>query len=886
MSLTALQNHFTQLYLAAFKRAPELSGLDYWLAEAQTKGVQATQGIIFSLPIVTDIYPAALSDTQFVEAIYFNVFGRESDEQGLNYWANELAALRTSYVNQGSSMAAFEARGQLAMNMITAGLGTPDGTDGKAYIVNRMDVAQYAVEQQVAKNADIAVVNLLDLMSKVDATTSSVTLGRAAVDDGFYAPIELADIASGLGGFVINGSSMLHNNGSSVSSAGDVNGDGLGDLIVGTRNSDPSPGSNDGKSYVVFGKTSGTSIELSDIEAGAGGFVINSLAKAHSGYRVSAAGDVNGDGLGDVIIGAEDANYSAGTSYVVFGKADGAAVESSAIANGIGGFVINGQAAGDDSGGSVSAAGDVNGDGLADLIVSAEFATPPGQNSFDGRSYVVFGKTNGAAVSLGDIAIGIGGFAIDGQSHSTGSGVSSAGDVNGDGLADLIIGAPLFGHDSTVGTGASYVVFGKTDGAEINLSSIRDGVGGFVINGQAAYDGSGITVSAAGDVNGDGLADFLVDSHGGHPGEGVDIGRSYVVFGKSNGSAVDLDTIADGSGGFVVNGEPFGDYNQITSSAAGDVNGDGLADLIVGVISAVYVPVAGGGVSSTFVDCTSYVVFGKASGTAINLNDIANGMGGFAINGMTADDFSGHSVSAAGDVNGDGLADLIVGAPNASGIGGKSYVIFGSTTGAFSQTAVDWLGTDAAETHSGTASGETLVAGAGDDTLTGNGGADVLYGGAGDDAFTLNADNIAQLAADYSGSGNYARVDGGTGLDSIRLDGAGLNFDLTQIANQGFDAIGFSRIESVEEIDLTGTGDNTLTLSRFDVMDMAGFNVFETTGRHQVMVTGDAGDVLNIVDGSDWTQCANVTLMGVQYQVFNADLGLATLYVSMDLNVL
>jgi hypothetical protein len=104
-----------------------------------------------------------------------------------------------------------------------------------------------------------------------------------------------------------------------------------------------------------------------------------------------------------------------------------------------------------------------------------------------------------------------------------------------------------------------------------------------VINGQCAGDFSGWSVSAAGDVNGDGLADLIVGAGRSDPAAGSDAGRSYVVFGKTGGSAVDLSAIAAGSGGFVINGECAGDFSGYKSvSAAGDVNGDGLADLIVG----------------------------------------------------------------------------------------------------------------------------------------------------------------------------------------------------------------------------------------------------------------------------------------------------------------
>ncbi len=417
-------------------------------------------------------------------------------------------------------------------------------------------------------------------------------------------------------------------------------------------------------------------IELSDIAiaANAGGFVMNGeTGFDYSGFSVSGAGDVNGDGLDDFIVGAwgADPNGSfSGTSYVVFGKASGTTVELSAIAAGTGGFAINGEAMEDESGFSVSGAGDVNGDGLDDLIVGAYGADPNG--SYSGTSYVVFGKASGTTVELSAIAAGTGGFAINGETgfDFSGHSASGAGDVNGDGLDDLIVGAWRASPNGYY-SGTSYVVFGKASGTTVELSAIAAGTGGFAINGETAYDESGWSVAGAGDVNGDGLDDLIVGAYGADP-NGDRSGKSYVVFGKADGTTVELSAIAAGTGGFAINGETGGDWSGSSVSGAGDVNGDGLDDLIVG---AAYADPNGNHSG------TSYVVFGKASGTTVELSAIAAGTGGFAMNGEAGDDRSGSSVSGAGDVNGDGLDDLIVGAfaadPNGS-FSGTSYVVFSS----------------------------------------------------------------------------------------------------------------------------------------------------------------------------------------------------------------
>jgi hypothetical protein len=743
--------------------------------------------------------------------------------------------------------------------------------------------------------------------SAASAHRQPAKLGKAAATSRAKpGQIELSDIAAGDGGFVVNGQCGGDQSGRSVAPAGDVNGDGLADLIIGVSSSDFA-GEFAGRSYVVFGKTGAAAVNLSGVAKGRGGFAINGQCKGDlSGYSVAPAGDVNGDGLADLIVGASrgspDNRSAAGRSYVVFGKTGTAAIELSAIAAGNGGFVVNGQCASDFSGDSVAGAGDVNGDGLADLIVGADGATPADGSFAAVRSCVVFGKTGAAPAELSAIAAGRGGFVIDGQRDLDGSGgsVAGAGDVNGDGLADLIVGAyaaaPVAGRDRA---GSSYVVFGTTDTAVIKLSAIATGRGGFVIAGECRGDYSGSSVAGAGDVNGDGLADVIVGATAGsYPSTGRGAGHSYVVFGKTGTAAVDLAGVATGRGGFVINGQTGGDYSGGSVAGAGDVNGDGLADLIVG--ASLGDPAAGA------LAGRSYVIFGTTGGAPIELSGVDAGRGGFVINGQCAGDRSGDSVASAADVNGDGLADLIVGASGADTAAGysagRSYVIFGSTTGAFSQTAVDQLGGDADDTLTGTAAGDVLVGGAGNDTLIGSGGTDVLYGGAGDDTFMLDRSNVKALGAGFKNrAGLLARIDGGTGFDTLELSGADITLDLSAIANQGASGpSSASRIEAIERIDLTGSGDNTLTLNVSDVQDVAGMNRINSSSqaalgwsngtyvfpanvrRHQLVVDGNSDDIATTAQGT-WKKAGTAVNNGHSYTVYNSLTGRSQVLVNDEI---
>ncbi len=419
----------------------------------------------------------------------------------------------------------------------------------------------------------------------------------------FSSSFNLANL-DGSNGFVLNGIDEDDIAGISVSNAGDINNDGVEDLIIGARGGDVNGNSNAGESYVVFGQNSAfnASLNLADLD-GSNGFVLNGVASGDfSGTSVSSAGDVNGDGIDDLIIGANFANSNAGESYVVFGQDSGFnASFNLADLDGSNGFVINGTSSGDFSGTSVSGAGDVNGDGIDDLIIGANFA-----NSNAGESYVVFGQDSGfnASFNLANLD-GSNGFVINGTSSGdfSGTSVSSAGDINGDGFSDLIVGATNANVNNRENAGQAYVILG-TD-AEFNSSfdlSTLNGQNGFVINGANAGNLLGTSVSSAGDFNGDRLEDILISEVGANE----ETGTSYVLFGSTEqfDAIVDLDEL-ESNQGFTIEGIETGDRSGNSVSGAGDVNDDGFDDLLIGAPQADPNDIRDAG--------ESYLVFGRGT---------------------------------------------------------------------------------------------------------------------------------------------------------------------------------------------------------------------------------------------------------------------------------
>jgi hypothetical protein len=752
----------------------------------------------------------------------------------------------------------------------------------------------------------------------------------------FKNAIYLDDIAANIGGYAIESPNINAKFGYAVSLAGDFNGDGYGDVLLGAPlNTFTDTGGSvrtDAGAAILYEGGLNTSLVTKGYSGTGqinGHYYTYGVNDGWFGFSVAGMGDMNNDGLADVLIGMPQGSSNPGGAFLVYGKANSSTGSLAEYQNDVSALSATSAALSitsnfDSAGFSVSSAGDVNGDGWTDMIISAHFQSV-GSLALAGKTYVIYGGawlSSKQTISLGNVggtnAEGIPGFVLSGweAGEESGTSVSSAGDFNGDGLADLLVGA-IYNNAGGQNSGATYVVLGKTDNTAVNLSSVKNNIGGFVIKGENAQDKVGVSVSSGGDINGDGLGDIIIGAIIENTGTTqTQRGKTYVVFGRTSGNAtIDLGQIASGIGGFAIVSNTNTEQSGHSVSSAGDINGDGLADIILG---APYSPVDGGASTGR-----SYVVYGKASTTNVSLTDVTNNIGGFAIIGQGAQDLSGFSVGAAGDVNGDGLADLIVGAPgydtNASSTStGRSYIIFGSKTGAFAAgSAVDNTGTSANDTLTSTGAqtlaGGSFSAGTGNDTFISN-GADVLLGGMGKDTFVLNQSTLTALQSNFGAGGNttqLAKIDGGAAVDTIRLGGTGgLNLNLSLIGNSSVGNIeGSSRINSIERIDLsTDTGANELTIRVADVLDMASSNWANlsslnslgaggwgpatggSTGinasvmnYHQVAVTGGSNDK---VSTTGWTLNTTGNVLdsaGINYSVYTATSGApAMLLVQQD----
>lgn len=423
--------------------------------------------------------------------------------------------------------------------------------------------------------------------------------------------------------------------GAAVAGAGDVDADGHDDLLIGA----PSGGTlSEGRVYVLTRESAGaTSLTLAQAT------LLGVAEVDHAGQSVSGCGDLDGDGFADVMTGAYNATddaYQQGAVYFVHGPMVGESSLADADARRLG------ESESDRAGSAIAYAQDVDGDGLSDVLLGVGGQDEGGEAA--GAAYLVRSPVTGDASLETAHAKLIG----EAEGDAAGS-VSSAGDQDGDGLADLLVGA--YRHDAVEPyVGAAYVVSGEVEGR----FSLGDADA--VLIGEDDGDAAGSGVANAHDLNEDGHDDLLIAAYHRGP-ERTAVGGAYVLLGPVSGtrSLADADAILDN--------DLDGGYAGWSIDGPGDVDADGRADLLVGS------PFEGtGGLNAGAVS----LFYGPLTGT------IPFSQAEFRLIGEDAADNAGEAVAGAGDIDADGRMDLITGAiwnDQVHDFPGAAYLILGDT---------------------------------------------------------------------------------------------------------------------------------------------------------------------------------------------------------------
>lgn len=652
-------------------------------------------------------------------------------------------------------------------------------------------------------------------------------------------------------------------------------------------------------------------LDLAGFDSKLGFRVDGPHANAQLGFSVASAGDLNGDGIDDLILGGPP---NAGQVWIIYGNGGGFPANFDVnTLNGANGFTVTGiNSSSDNFGYSVAGAGDINNDGFDDLIIGARLAGSPDP----GAAWVIYGKANQDAVLSANTLIGSKGFKLsgDGANAQAGRTVASAGDINNDGFDDFLVSSPF--HASTaVQTGSVYVVFGKGTAFANNTNlAALDGTNGFEIIGEAQNDMAGWSASSAGDVNNDGFDDILIGAREVTVGSAQSAGSAYLIYGKASGYTADL-LLSSLNG---ATGTQFQGVGQTFSgssvASAGDINGDGFDDLIIGAPSADFYDQTG----------RAFVVFGKAGGFGANfaLGGLIESQG-FTIYGENLGDAAGSWVSSAGDFNGDGYDDIMVGAQYADASGAQSgafYMIFGKAGGFTARVnlseldgsngfqitpTVGEIGLDSKVSAAGDLNNDgfdDIVVGFGRDTnglgagqfpgrsyiiyggttfadnvITGTAANQTLNGTAVDDDISglAGADKLNGLGGDdvLDGGDGADRLTGGIGADTLRggagndyLDG-GLGVDVLSGGSDNdvyvVDQVGDTVIEGINAgYDIVRASVDYVLTAHVEALELQGTGNINGTGNilgnriigtsgDNVLTGGSGGDTLLGGDGND-----------------------------------
>jgi Ca2+-binding RTX toxin-like protein len=608
--------------------------------------------------------------------------------------------------------------------------------------------------------------------------------------------------------------------GSKVAGLGDVNNDGLADFACADELADTPNGAETGRVRVILDPATGAGFDID----GEDSLDFFGAAVCEGSIVIGATGD--GEGV----------------VYVYTNPAAGLPAHQIVSEFSNAGFGI------------AVAAGDFNGDGANDYFVGAPAADVSASDS--GAAYVVFGGAGLTPIFDVDDLDGSNGLRIDGPVRANanlGRSVAAT-DFNGDGFDDLIVGAPgadPSGNLTKLQGGITYVVFGGPSGfdGELEVSEL-DGSNGLAIKGVKGADVSGESVAAAGDVNGDGIQDIIIGASGvDRPGE-YSVGAAYVVFGRASGFAATLElSDLNGTNGFRLDGIGAFSGTGRSVSGAGDVNGDGFDDVIVG---------ASGETPNGYGSGSAFVVFGRQSFAAVESLDNPDARAVWRLDGAEAYDHAGRHVASAGDVNGDGFDDVLVGANGANSYNGAAFLVYGRKE----PDSVLRVGTEASQTLAGSDESDVLIGLGGNDRLIGHDGGDYIHGGADDDTLAGGAGADTLLGGNGNdtlegGDGND-RLVGGNGADAM-TGGAGDDIyvvdDAGDIVNELADG-GFDRIITKIDTSIAAgmqvellrahAGSDGLALTGNELgnrlIGAAGGDVLEGGGGRDVLAGGAGGD--------------------------------------------
>jgi hypothetical protein len=402
--------------------------------------------------------------------------------------------------------------------------------------------------------------------------------------------------------------------GYAVAGVGDVNGDNYSDIMVGA---DKGGVNREGWAGLFVGSASGPQ-QLPTWE------VFGEKKGSEFGTALDGAGDINHDGYDDIVVGA--ANYMGtapsdeageGAVYVYYGAASNIALTP--------GWKIEGDGQNVRLGAAVAGAGYINGDEYADVVVGMPyFSTDTLENI--GAAYVYFGSATGLSTGYGWVDIG------EQSSAQFGREVNPAGDVNHDGYGDVLVGEPYFDNDIYLDAGAVYLYMGN----QFGLSNVP----AWTYLGYRGEDRLGTTADAAGDLNGDGCDDIVLGAPGYNLPNLLNAGRVYVFYGCQTLSASTLNSVADWEYSFPQEYANTG----IDASSGGDTNADGYDELLVGVDLFDDEQANEGAV---------FAFFGSEDGLALQP--------GWQVEGNKNETFFGFAVDGAGDTDGDGYTDVLIG---------------------------------------------------------------------------------------------------------------------------------------------------------------------------------------------------------------------------------